>query len=212
VVAKGEALPGFDYHCPLASLPLALRTRLATIPARIPYLAAAEDRVVKWKERLPRSDVRRVGIAWAGNPGFKGDQARSIGLARLLSLLSVPGLEFISFQKDLRPGDRELLERHKATLHLDDAIADFGDTAAIMSLVDLVISSDTSIVHLAGALGRPLFILLQRAADWRWLMDRADSPWYPTARLFRQPAVGDWESVLQQVGAELGRLVGPVGS
>jgi tetratricopeptide (TPR) repeat protein len=211
VHAKGERLPEFDCHCPLASLPLAFGTRLGTIPAKTPYLEAAKERVERWTERLPRSGVRRIAIAWAGNAAFHGDQGRSIGLARLLPLLPLAGAEFISIQKDLRPGDRELLARHPAIAHHGDAITDFSDTAAILSLVDLIISSDTSVVHLAGALGRPVFILLQRAADWRWLADRADSPWYPTARLFRQPTAGDWEGVLRQVMAELERGVAAAG-
>src|SRR5262249_22730818 len=150
----------------------------------------------------------RIGIAWAGNPGFQGDQSRSIGLARLLPLLSAAGIGFLSLQKDLRPGDRDLLRASPALTHLGDAIEDFSDTAAIVSSLDLVISSDPSIVPLAGALGKPVWILLQCAADWRWLAERSDCPWYPTARLFRQPTMDDWESVLRQVGAELEHLVG----
>jgi ADP-heptose:LPS heptosyltransferase len=129
-------------------------------------------------------------------------------LARLRPLLSVAGVAFLSLQKDFRAGDRELLRDHPAIVDLGDAIEDFSDTAAIVSLLDLVVSSDTSIAHLAGALGKPVWILLQCAADWRWLADRDDCPWYPTARLFRQPAMDDWESVLQQVQAALAHLVG----
>ena len=211
VVGRDGSLPAFDCHCPLASLPLAFGTTLATIPANAPYLSAAPDRLIKWRERLPRSALPRIGIAWAGNPAFKGDQGRSIGLPRLLPLLSAAGVQFLSLQKDLRPGDREALRDHPALVHLGDAIEDFSDTAAILSLLDLVISSDTSIVHLAGAMGKPVWILLQCAADWRWLAERADSPWYPTARLFRQPAMDDWESVLREVQAELAALIGVAG-
>jgi ADP-heptose:LPS heptosyltransferase len=120
-------------------------------------------------------------------------------------LLSAEGVEFLSLQKDLRPGDREALQAHPQLTHLGDAIEDFDDTAAIISLLDLVIGSDTSVVHLAGALGKPIWILLQYAADWRWLTGRSDSPWYPTARLFRQPQRGDWSSVIEIVKAELAR-------
>jgi len=203
IVSRGAALPAFDCHCPLLSLPLAFKTRLDTIPATTPYLSAAAERVSKWRERLPPSPARRVGIAWAGNPHFKNDRARSIGLTRLAPLLVAPGVEFLSLQKDLRPGDREALGAYPQLRHLGDAIEDFDDTAAIISLVDLVISSDTSVVHLAGALGKPVWILLHHAADWRWLLDRSDSPWYPTARLFRQPRPDDWEDVVGQVKAEL---------
>jgi tetratricopeptide (TPR) repeat protein len=205
VVSRGEHLPNFDWHCPLASLPLAFKTGLDTIPATIPYLSAPQDRLTAWRERL-RGPARRVGLAWAGNPGFKGDQTRSIGLARLLPLLSTRGLEFLSLQKDLRESDRDILSGEPRLMHLGDAIRDFSDTAAILASVDLLISSDTAIVHLAGALGVPAWILLQYDADWRWLADRTDSPWYPTARLFRQPRLDDWEGVVKQVQAELARI------
>jgi tetratricopeptide (TPR) repeat protein len=203
VVGRGEKLPEFDCHCPLLSLPLAFETRLETIPATIPYLSASEDRVTKWKERLPETGVRRIGIAWAGNPNFKGDQTRSIGLDRLSPLLSVAGVEFVGLQKELREGDREILKNNSHVKYVGDAIEDFSDTAAIMSSVDLVISSDTSVAHLAGALGKPVWVLLQYVADWRWLLERSDNPWYPTARLFRQPDIYDWESVIRRVKDEL---------
>ncbi len=203
VIGRGEALPAFDCHCPLASLPLAFKTTLETIPAAVPYLSAHEERLIKWRARLPATGLPRIGIAWAGNPGFRDDATRSVGLARLAPLLAPPGVAFFGLQKDLRSGDRELLRDHPAITYLGDTIEDFDDTAAIVSALDLVISSDTSIVHLAGALGKPVWILLQRAADWRWLLERADSPWYPTARLFRQPAFGDWDSVLREARAAL---------
>jgi tetratricopeptide (TPR) repeat protein len=205
VIGRGEELPAFDCHCPLASLPLAFKTRLETIPARVPYLSPAHDRVLKWQQRLPQAGKRRVGIAWAGNPNFKGDQSRSIGLARFSPLLSVSGIELVGLQRDLRDGDRDILRDHPQVVHLGDAIADFDDTAAIMSSLDLVISSDTSVAHLAGALGRPVWVLLQYVADWRWLRERSDNPWYPTARLFRQPELDDWESVISHVAEELAR-------
>ena len=205
VIGRGEKLPEFDCHCPLLSLPLAFKTRLETIPAVIPYLTALEDRVIKWRQRLPESGMRRIGIAWAGNPNFKGDQTRSIGLAGFLPLLSVAGIEFVGLQRDLREGDRDILRDSSSIKYVGDAIEDFSDTAAIMSGVDLVISSDTSVAHLAGALGRPVWVLLQYVADWRWLLERSDNPWYPTARLFRQPEIGDWEGVIRRVGDELVR-------
>jgi Tfp pilus assembly protein PilF len=203
VVGRGDELPAFDCHCPLASLPLAFKTRLETIPASVPYLAAAQDRVLKWQQRLPETSKRRVGIAWAGNADFQGDQSRSIGLARFSPLLSIPGIELVGLQKDLRDGDRDILQSHQHVVHLGDAIADFDDTAAIMSSLDLVISSDTSVVHLAGALGKPVWVLLQFVADWRWLRERSDNPWYPTARLFRQPELDDWENVIGCVAESL---------
>jgi tetratricopeptide (TPR) repeat protein len=203
VIGRGERLPEFDCHCPLLSLPLAFKTRLETIPAGVPYLSACADRVIEWKRRLPQTPARRIGIAWAGNPGFKGDLTRSIGLARFSGLLSAGGIAFLGLQRDLRDGDRDLLRSYPQVTPLGEAIEDFEDTAAIMSLVDLVITSDTSVAHLAGALGRPVWILLQYAPDWRWLRGRDDSPWYPTAQLFRQSEFGDWESVVRRVKDEL---------
>jgi tetratricopeptide (TPR) repeat protein len=206
VVGRGEALPPFDFHCPLLSLPLAFKTRPDTIPAGVPYLFASADRVAKWKQSLPQTGMRRIGVAWAGNPNFKGDRTRSIGLARLAPLLSAGGTAFFSLQRELRDGDREILREHPQVTSLGDALADFDDTAAIMASLDLVISSDTSVVHLAGALGAPVWVLLQYVADWRWSLDRADCPWYPTARLFRQPKIDDWESVVRELASELAAI------
>jgi tetratricopeptide (TPR) repeat protein len=205
VIRRGAEPPAFDCNCPLLSLPLAFKTRLDTIPSATPYLWAAEERLAKWRERLPQSGKRRVGVVWAGSPKFKGDNTRSIGFERLAPLLAAPGIEFFGLQKDLRPGDRESMQACPQLTHLGDAIEDFDDTAAIVSLLDLVIGSDTSVVHLVGALGKPIWILLQYAADWRWLEGRSDSPWYPTARLFRQPTAGDWTTVIEAVKAELAR-------
>jgi ADP-heptose:LPS heptosyltransferase len=142
-------------------------------------------------------------VAWAGNPEFVDDKPRSIGLAPLVPLLSTAGFQFVSIQKDLRGGDEQILRDHPQVLHLGDKIFDFGDTAAIMSLLDLIVSSDTATVHLAGALNRPLWILLQHSPDWRWMVERADNPWYPSARLFRQQTAGDWTGVVRQVIQEL---------
>jgi len=203
VIGKGEALPPFDHYCPLASLPLAFKTRLETIPAATPYLFAPEERVAFWRSQLPKSDLPRIGVVWGGNPEFIDDKPRSIGLVPLVPLLSAPGFQFISIQKDLRPGDSEILQNHRQVIHLGDKLADFSDTAAIMSLLDLIISSDTAPVHLAGALGRPLWVVLQHSPDWRWMVDRVDNPWYPSAKLFRQQTAGDWTGVVRQVIEEL---------
>ena len=160
-----------------------------------------------WENRLPHYEKKRVAIAWAGSPTFVDDHNRSIGLERFSPLLAVPEIQFFSIQKVLRPGDEEILNRHPEVIHLGNEIVDFDDTAAIMSLMDLVISSDTSVVHLAGALGIPIWILLQYAADWRWLLDRDDSPWYPTARLFRQDETRAWDSVIARVHVALREFV-----
>lgn len=203
VFATDEQLPAFDFRCPLMSLPGVFRTNLDTIPAQIPYLSASEERIAAWRARLPERRKPRVGVAWAGNPKFLQDRTRSIGLGRMVPLFAESGIDFFSLQKELRPGDLEILQAHPEVTHLGEAIETFDDTAALLSDFDLLISSDTSVVHLAGALGRPVWILLERVPDWRWLMDRTDCPWYPSARLFRQVTLGDWGGVIDLVRSEL---------
>jgi tetratricopeptide (TPR) repeat protein len=206
VVLGDEEPPPFDCQCPLLSLPLAFKTRLETIPAKVPYLSVSAERMNVWKGRLPDTEKPRIALAWAGNSQFRGDRRRSIGLAALAPLLSVPDVQFISIQKDLREGDDDILRNHPELVVLGPELRDFSDTAAVMSQVDLVISSDTAVVHLAGALGRPVWMLLEYVPDWRWMIDREDSPWYPTARLFRQRRAGDWEGVVASVSDELQRF------
>jgi tetratricopeptide (TPR) repeat protein len=199
VVAPGEPLPAFDVHCPVGSLPRALRTEAARIPAEIPYLKASEARIDTWRARLEGRASPRIAIAWSGRAAHANDRNRSIALARLAPLLALDGASFVSIQRELRPEDAEVLARHPRLAHVGDALDDFDDTAALVSLVDLVITVDTSVAHLAAALGRPTWILVPFWPDWRWMLEREDSPWYPTARLFRQPAAGDWESVIAKV-------------
>jgi tetratricopeptide (TPR) repeat protein len=211
VVGRGEALPPYDVHCPAGSLPLALRTEVSTIPAPVPYLAANDERVAKWRERLGHLPSPRIAVAWSGRVNHANDRNRSIALARFGSLFAA-GQEgvngsFVSIQRELRDGDADALSKLPNVMHVGDALADFDDTAAVMALADLVIAVDTSVVHLAGAMGRPVWILVPFQPDWRWLTDRDDSPWYPTARLFRQPKPGDWDSVIARVRDELARGV-----
>jgi ADP-heptose:LPS heptosyltransferase len=201
IVSRDDSLPQFDIHCPLLSLPLAFGTRLETIPSKTPYLRPPPRAVQHWQTRLGPRDRLRIGVCWAGNPSFRGDLNRSIGLAPMLPLLANADVEFFSLQKDLRTGDAEILRDNRNIAHLE--IETFSDTAAIISLMDLVISSDTSVVHLAGALGKPIWILLQFVPDWRWLLDREDSPWYPTARLFRQDDSRTWTNVMKRVETAL---------
>jgi hypothetical protein len=208
MVARDEALPTFDVHCPLMSLPGAFGTTLDTIPADVPYLRAPSAHLEKWAPRLPRAGAPRVGIAWAGNPHFKFNDQRSIGLRRLLPLLLREGAQFFSLQMNLFDGDADILRTNRQITHLGADIENFADTAAIVSSVDLIISSDTALVHLAGALGKPVWVLLQFAPDWRWLLGRDDSPWYPTARLFRQPQRSNWEAVVSDAGTALGAWLG----
>lgn len=189
----------FDYQCPLASLPLAFGTRLDTIPAEVPYLKASPRCVEQWSRRLGRRDRPRVGIAWSGSLARGNDVNRAMELTRLLPLRAL-GVQLIALQKDMRDQDRQTLEAHPDILYFD---GEFSDTAALIGLADIIITIDTALAHLAGALGAPTWVMLPFAADWRWLRERDDSPWYPTARLFRQPRYGDWDSVIQQILREL---------
>jgi tetratricopeptide (TPR) repeat protein len=196
IFARGEPLPRFDLHCPLMSLPLAFGTALDTIPADIPYVRAPADHVAQWQARLGAPRTLRVGIVWAGSAVHKNNHNRSIAFDRFRALLSASDIEFVSLQNELGAAEAASLAGHANVIPLGGELRDFADTAAVVSLLDLVVSADTAAVHLAGALGRPVWALLPFSPDFRWLLGREDSPWYPTARLFRQPRFGDWESVL----------------
>jgi tetratricopeptide (TPR) repeat protein len=202
VVAQGDPLPAFDLHCPLLSLPLAFRTGLTDVPARVPYLQAPPERVEGWRPRLAAAGAPRIGLAWSGNPAHTNDRNRSIALDRLAPVFEL-GAGVVSLQKSIRPDERAWLGLRPNCLHLGDELRDFADTAALVSLLDVVISVDTSVAHLAGALAKPVWVLLPFLPDWRWLLDRDDSPWYPTARLFRQPAIGDWDGAIARLCAAL---------
>jgi tetratricopeptide (TPR) repeat protein len=195
VIARGAPLPPFDVRTPLLSLPLAFGTRVETVPAEVPYLIPPAATVAKWRARLGQTSALRIGIAWSGSADYKNDRLRSLALSQLLFLQEM-GAELFSLQKDIRPEDAEVFARNGRIQHFG---AGFADTAALASLMDLVISVDTAIGHLAGAAGAPLWMLLSQPTDWRWMSGRDDSPWYPTARLFRQPKRGDWDSVLGAV-------------
>ncbi len=210
VLGRGEPIPPVDYHCPLLSLPLAFGTEAATIPADVPYLAADPQRTARWAERLRGVAPLRVGIAWQGNPEVERliwARGRSMPLTALAALARVPGASLISLQKGA--GSEQLAHVPRAGCIVDlgaelDTGGDaFVDTAAAMVGLDLVITTDTSIAHLAGALGRPVWVALSAAADWRWLLERDDSPWYPTMRLFRQSRAGEWDSVIAALAAAL---------
>ena len=202
IVAQGGKLPPFDLHCPLLSLPLAFGTGLETIPARMPYLTASPARQQYWRDRLLQCGPR-AGFVWSGSSGHKNDANRSIPLASFAALLERTPFGCFSLQRDLREGDREELRKIPNLVDLGPELADFTDTAAVISQLDVVVSVDTSVAHLAGAMGKPVVILLPYAADFRWLRERQDSPWYPTAKLLRQPAFGDWDSVIGRLADEL---------
>jgi tetratricopeptide (TPR) repeat protein len=198
VITKGNLLPDFDLQCPLLGLPLAFGTRLETIPSAMPYLRAPDRALLKWGTRLPTKRRPRIGMAWAGNAKHIRDRERSINLGSLLPLLDVDAT-YVSLQKEVRAPDTATLREGADIIHFGHELDGFSDTAALISHLDLVISVDTAVAHLAGALGKPVWILLTHVPDWRWLLDRDDSPWYPTARLFRQSGTREWDSVIAQV-------------
>jgi len=200
------ALPAFDMHCPMSSLPLAFATRLDTIPSEHSYLPApAADRAQVWEDRLGPHDKLRVGLVWSGNANHSNDHNRSTTLRTLSRILDVDAT-FVSLQKDVRPDDRAVLER-SGIIDLTAHLTDFSETAALVSCLDLIVTVDTSVAHLAGALGRPTWILLPYTPDYRWLLDRDDSPWYPTVRLFRQTETRQYATVLDRVRRELLALI-----
>jgi Flp pilus assembly protein TadD len=207
IVRVGDPLPPFDLACPLMSLPAILGTTEATIPAAMPYLSAEPDAVARWRTRLGEHGFR-VGIAWQGNPSRREDRGRSISLAHFLPLASVPGVRLISLQKD--DGADQLtagMTVETLGLDFDSGPEGFIDTAAVMVNLDLVITSDTAIPHLAGALGRPVWVALRTVPDWRFMLERTDSPWYPTMRLFRQIARDEWGPVFGSIKDALAELV-----
>lgn len=210
IVDKGSSLPTFDLHCPLLSLPLAFGTRLETIPAAEAYLRAPAERLAAWQARLGAAQGPRVGLVWSGNARHERDGERSIALQALLPLMDV-GAAFVSLQKEIRAEDRAILQARGDIFHFGDELKDFSDTAALVAQLDLVISVDTSVAHLAAALGKPTWILLTYIPDWRWLLARDDSPWYPTARLFRQDATKAWDGVIARVGDALADFAGSGG-
>ncbi len=213
IVGSGDPLPDFDYHCPLLSLPLAFDTTLATIPASVPYIACDRQQARQWQARLGDARRLRVGLAWSG--GFRSDvpdhwsahSRRNIPLAKLAALRHAD-VDFFSLQKG-QPAESELAQLQREhwdgprLIDVSAELHDFPATASLVANLDLVITVDTSIAHLAGALGRRVWILNRFDTCWRWLLDRSDSPWYPTATLYRQQRPGDWDGVVQKVRADL---------
>ena len=195
----------FDVHAPLASLPGIFRTRLDNIPADVPYVSAELQRVERWRQQLADDENVKVGIVWAGSRAHQNDRARSCRLADFAPVANVAGATLYSLQKG--SGEREIDESPFKVIALGEQLHDFGDTAALLECLDLFISIDTSVVHLAGALARPVWTLLPTGPDWRWMLGREDSPWYPTMRLFRQPRFKDWRSVMERVAEQLNGFV-----
>ena len=205
VIARGEQPPPFDVHCPLLGLPRAFATTMETIPAAIPYLSAQPGRAEEWGRRLSERPGLKLGICWRGRPTNKRDRLRSLAAEAFAGLLDLPGLAVVSLQKDGRPDELAALGH---PLDAGPELGDYADTAALVAGLDLVISVDTSVCHLAGALGMPTWTLLEFAPDWRWLLGRDDSPWYPSMRLFRQPAPGEWPAVIARVRDALRQRIG----
>ncbi len=206
VIAEGDVAPAFDLHCPLLSLPLAFATTLADVPAAVPYLPVDAAAAARWRERLGAAGFK-VGLVWSGNPQHKNDRNRSIPLASLVPLFGIAGIRWFSLQVGERAADLARLP-DGTIADISDGLTDFTETAAAIAGLDLVISVDTAVAHLAGALGKPVWVLVPFVPDWRWLLDRDDSPWYPTARIFRQPARGDWETVALLLRQALERQIG----
>jgi hypothetical protein len=211
VVAAGDQLPDFDFHCPLLSLPLAFDTTMETIPDAVPYLAADPNAVAAWRQRLAPLAGLKVGLVWAGSPGPTAttrmvDKRRSMALAQLQPLAGVAGVCFVSLQKGDAAAQLKSAPAGFVIHDWTDALHDLADTAALIEALDLVISVDTSVVHLAGALAKPVWMFNRFDSEWRWLLEREDSPWYPTLRQFRQPRPGDWASVVARMTDELAKL------
>lgn len=205
LVVKSSPLPAFDYHCPLSSLPLAFKTDVNCIPSAPKYLSADTKKMTHWANRLGEKTKQRVGLVWSGNAEHKNDHNRSIILSELIQQLP-PDYQYVSLQDKVRDIDKSTLESRANILHFGGDLKDFTDTAALCELMDVVISVDTSVAHLGGALGKPTWVLLPFSPDWRWLLDRDDSPWYPSVKLYRQPSIGDWGSVFAKVKGDLAQF------
>lgn len=200
VVAYGTAPADFAWHCPLMSLPFAFGTTLADIPARIPYIGVDSAAVAQWRQRVEARPGLRVGLVWAGRRSWKQHYERALPAAALAALTTIAGVSWFSLQKGAAapPGT--------AIADFAPGLADFADTAAAIAALDLIVTIDSAVAHLAGALGKPVWILLPAVADWRWLDERADSPWYPTARLFRQESPLVWDAPLGCLAVELAQV------
>ena len=206
VVAWDEPVPDCDIAVPLLSLPLCCGTGLESIPAAVPYAEAPPERLAQWQTWLRPLRGRRIGLVCSGRPGHPLDRQRSIPLARLAPILAAPDCAFVLLQPELRAPDQAALADFPSACWPGAWLRDYADTAALLQCVELLITVDTSVAHLAGALGRPVWLMLPFAPDFRWLLGRGDSPWYPTMRLYRQPARGDWDSVIAAVRRELDDL------
>jgi tetratricopeptide (TPR) repeat protein len=209
-IAAGDPLPPFDLHCPLMSLPLAFKTTLSTIPSSAKYLHVDPGTLARWRAKLGARSRPRVGLMWSGNPENTIDSKRSIRLADVISHLPCE-MQYFSLHKQLRDADRATLVTRPDIVIFDEALMDFTNTAALCVCLDVIVSVDTSVAHLCGALGLRTWVLLPRTPDWRWMRNREDTPWYPSMKLYRQSKAGDWDGVLGRVAADLRREFGNPG-
>jgi hypothetical protein len=206
IIPKNAPLPeGIDFHIPMLSLPLAFNTTESTIPSSVPYLSAQRQSMSKWGERLAHlGKKRKIGLVWSGSTEHKGDRKRSLLLDSLIPFLP-ESFTYVSLQNAIRTEDQTTL-RDSNILHFETDLTDFSETAALAKHMELIVSVDTSVAHMAGAMALPVWVLLPYNPDWRWLYDREDSPWYPTMRLFRQSERRDWSEVLDRIRHELERI------
>jgi tetratricopeptide (TPR) repeat protein len=203
IVTAGRLIPKFDLQCSLLDLPLVFKTSLATIPADVPYLSAPADRIEAWRSRVEALPGLRVGLVWAGNPEYGADRRRSIQLDLLMPILQTPGVSFVSLQVGAAAAQAASLPQPVALHDWSTELTDFAETAALIETLDLVIGVDTAVIHLAGALAKPVWLLNRSDTCWRWMLNRDDSPWYPTLRLFRQRRHGDWQQPIEEMATAL---------
>ncbi len=206
IITFGDALPPHNFNCPLMSLPLAFGTTLESIPSDVPYLSAKADQVQNWRNQLGPRTRLRIGLVWAGRTHEPVNHTRDVGL-EVLGPLARLDVEIISLQKEIPEQDRRVLESMPKITSLGEKLSDFADTAALIENLDMVIAVDSAVAHLAGALGKPVWIMLRHSGEWRWLLERSDSPWYPTAQIFRQKTPGDWAGVVSEITRQLEALI-----
>jgi len=206
IFSSEESILDFDYQCPLMSLPFALKNYVNYIPAMHSYIRANENKIKYWKKKLGKKDKPLVGIVWSGSSTHKNDKNRSIALDRLIPYLSST-FQYVSLQREVKEFDKSILEKHSEIWHFGEMLQDFSDTAALCELMDIILTVDTSVAHLAGAMGKDTLILLPFSPDWRWLLDKLDSPWYPTVKLLRQSFPNDWNQVMNKAQENLESLL-----
>jgi hypothetical protein len=202
-INKGEALPSFDYHCPLLSLPLALQTDIDSIPKSPAYLRAESGKMSEWAKRLGVKTKPRIGVVWSSTSKFKGDAQRSMTFSQFQQALPPSDFQYICLQKEIKESDLLSFSERQDVAFYGDQLHDFSDTAALVENLDLIISTCTSVPHLSGAMGKPTWVILGHVPDWRWMLHRDDSPWYPSVKLYRQDASWQWDAVVDRVRQNL---------